>query len=155
MKQFVKKVRALGEEWRKLQIEIDGATPEVKEIVRPTLPKHERRTGYTRKVEKVAPRTNFKVKFPDGKIIAEKKAVNTFAKTIEAIGVEKVAKLGLTLNGEPLVTKNASEHLKYPSQRVVISGGWSVTTHCSTATKIKKINEFAKALKVKLEIEMI
>lgn len=150
---FVGKIQKLGDEWRKLEARIDAAAPEVKEIVRQEKPQKPHKTGFKRNVGKLAPKTNFTVTFPDGKVIADKKALNVLAKTIEKIGAADVAKLGIMVGGEPLVTKNRELYVKYPAAVVGISDGWFVKTHSGTAAKIKYVKRLAKELKVKLTVK--
>lgn len=149
---FVKKIQKLGDEWKKLEAKIDAAAPEVKEIVLPTKPQKEHKTGFTRKVTHVSPKTNFTVKLPDGKVIANSKAFWVMAKAIEAMGADKVAALGVLCGGEPLVTKDKTLLKKHPSAIAEIAGGWFVKTHSGTAAKIRYVKQIAKALKVKLVV---
>lgn len=149
---FVKKIQRLGDEWKKLEAKIDAAAPEVKEIVLPTKPQKEHKTGFTRNVTHVSPKTNFIVKLPDGKVIADSKAFWVMAKAIEAMGADKVAALGVLCGGEPLVTKDKSLLKKHPSAIAEIAGGWFVKTHSGTAAKIRYVKQIAKALKVKLVV---
>ena len=120
---FVKKIQKLGDEWKKLEAKIDAAAPEVREIVLPTKPQKEHKTGFTRNVTHVSPKTNFIVKLPDGKVIADSKAFWVMAKAIEAMGADKVAALGVLCGGEPLVTKDKSLLKKHPSAIAEIAGG--------------------------------
>ena len=152
---FVKKIQKLGDEWKKLEAKIDAAAPEVKEIVLPTKPQKEHKTGFTRKVTHVSPKTNFTVKLPDGKVIANSKAFWVMAKAIEAMGADKVAALGVLCGGEPLVTKDKSLLKKHPSAIAEIAGGWFVKTHSGTAAKIRYVKQIAKALKVKLVVTKV
>ena len=149
---FVKKIQKLGEEWKKLEAKIDAAAPEVKEIVLPTKPQKGHKTGYTRNVTHVSAKTNFTVKLPDGKVIADSKAFWVMAKAIEAMGADKVAALGVLCGGEPLVTKDKTLLKKHPSAIAEIAGGWFVKTHSGTAAKIRYVKQIAKALKVKLVV---
>ena len=148
---FVKKIHKLGEDWKKLEAKIDAAAPEVKEIVSPK-PQKPHKTGFTRNVTHVSPKTNFTVKMPDGKIISNSRAFWVMAKTIEAIGADKVAALGMMCGGEPLVTKDRSLLKKHPSAIAEIAGGWFIKTHSGTAAKIGYVKRIAKALKVKLVV---
>ena len=152
---FVKKIQKLGDEWKKLEAKIDAAAPEVKEIVLPTKPQKEHKTGFTRKVTHVSPKTNFTVKLPDGKVIANSKAFWVMAKAIEAMGADKVAALGVLCGGEPLVTKDKSLLKKHPSAIAEIAGGWFVKTHSGTAAKIGYVKRIAKELKVKLTVTVV
>ena len=152
---FVKKIQKLGDEWKKLEAKIDAAAPEVREIVLPTKPQKEHKTGFTRKVTHVSPKTNFTVKLPDGKVIANSKAFWVMAKAIEAMGADKVAALGVLCGGEPLVTKDKTLLRKHPSAIAEIAGGWFVKTHSGTAAKIRYVKQIAKALKVKLVVTKV
>ena len=149
---FVKKIQKLGDEWLKLEARIDAAAPEVKEIVQ--LPKSQKahKTGFTRKVTTVAPKSNFTVRFPDGVTIADKKAYWVLAKSIEKLGVADVAKLGVMVGGEPLVTQDKALLKKHPNAIAAIKGGWFVKTHSGTAAKMRYVKTIAKALKVKVVI---
>ena len=148
---FVKKIHKLGEEWKKLEAKIDAAAPEVREIVNPK-PQKPHKIGFTRNVTHISPKTNFTVRMPDGKTISNSKAFWVMAKTIEAIGAEKVAALGIMCGGEPLVTKDKTLLKKHPSAIAPIAGGWFVKTHSGTAAKIGYVKRIAKALKVKLVV---
>ncbi len=152
---FVKKIQKLGDEWKKLEAKIYAAAPEVREIVLPTKPQKEHKTGFTRNVTHVSPKTNFTVKLPDGKVIADSKAFWVMAKAIEAMGADKVAALGVLCGGEPLVTKDKTLLKKHPSAIAEIAGGWFVKTHSGTAAKIRYVKQIAKALKVKLVVTKV
>ena len=152
---FVKKIQKLGDEWKKLEAKIDAAAPEVKEIVLPTKPQKGHKTGYKRNVTHVSPKTNFTVRLPDGKVIANSKAFWVLAKAIEAMGADKVAALGVLCGGEPLVTKDKTLLKKHPSAIAEIAGGWFVKTHSGTAAKIRYVKQIAKALRVKLVVTKV
>ncbi len=146
---FVKKIQKLGDEWKNLEAKIDAAAPEVQDIVRPAKARNVK-AGFTRKVTNVSPKTNFIVKFPDGKVVSDAKAFRVLAKTIEMIGAERVAALGLMCGGEPLVTKDKALLRKHPTAVAPIAGGWFVKTHSGTAAKMGYVKRIAKALRVKL-----
>jgi len=151
---FVNKIHKLGEEWKKLEAKIDAAAPEVREIVNPQ-PQKPHKTGFTRNVTHISPKTNFTVRMPDGKTISNSKAFWVMAKTIEALGAEKVAALGIMCGGEPLVTKDKTLLKKHPSAIAEIAGGWFVKTHSGTAAKIRYVKQIAKALKIKLVVTKV
>ena len=152
---FVARVQALGEDWAKLEAQIDASAPEVQEIVRPPKPQKAHKTGFTRKVETVGPKTNFTVAFPDGTVIADKKAYWVLAKAIGKFGAAKVAALGLMVGGEPLVTKDRTLFVKQPKAVAEIAGGWFVKTHSGTASKIATVRRIANALKVKVVVKEV
>ena len=110
------------------------------------------KTGFTHNVTNIAPKTTFTVRFPDGTVVSDKKAKSVLAKTIEKIGVEKVARLGILCGGEPLVTKDRSLLKKYPNAVGAISGGWFVKTHSSTAAKMNFVKAIAKGLGIRLTV---
>lgn len=149
--EFVKKIHKLGEDWKKLEAKIDAAAPEVREIVNPK-PQKPHKTGFTRNVAHISPKTNFTVRMPDGKTISNSKALWVMAKTIEAIGADRVAALGIMCGGEPLVTKDKTLLKKHPSAIAPIAGGWFVKTHSGTVAKIGYVKRIAKALKVRLVV---
>ena len=82
-----------------------------------------------------AKKTNFAVKLPDGRMVKEASCAKTFARTIELIYPQEVAKLGLKVAGVDLVTQNPSTKVK--RTRIALSNGWFVTTHSSTEEKRK------------------
>ena len=149
--EFVKKIHKLGEDWKKLEAKIDAAAPEVREIVNPK-PQKPHKTGFTRNVAHISPKTNFTVRMPDGKTISNSKALWVMAKTIEAIGADRVAALGIMCGGEPLVTKDKTLLKKHPSAIAPIAGGWFVKTHSGTVAKIGYVKRIAKTLKVRLVV---
>lgn len=155
LRDFVKKIQKLGDEWLKLEARIDAAAPEVKEIVQLPRSQKAHKTGFTRKVTTVAPKSNFTVKFPDGMVIADKKAYWVLAQSIEKLGAAEVAELGVMVGGEPLVTQDKSLFKKHPTAVAEIGAGWYVKTHSGTAAKIGYVKKIAKALKVKVTIQNV
>lgn len=151
--EFVGKIQALGEDWLALEAKIGAAAPEVKEIMRLPKAQVKHKSGYTRKVTTVAPKSNFMVRFPDGKLIADAKACRVLARAIEKLGAERVASLEFMVGGEPLVTQNKALLKKMPSATEEIAGRWFVKTHSSTASKIACLTKISAALNVKLKIE--
>ena len=151
---FVKKIQKLGEEWKKLEAKIDAAAPEVKEIVLPTkLIKS--KTGYTQKPGgKKSAKTTFEVVFADGTKITHPKAKIVLARTIDHIGAPRVAKLGVLVDGEPLVS-NSINNYKNQSSAAPINSGWYVATHSSTKAKMSLVERIAKALKIKLVVAKV
>ena len=152
LRAFIAKIDALGKEWQKIDASIAKATPEAREIVR--------KAGGTHVVtEPLEPKTNFTVKFPNGKVIAEAKANLTLARTIETIGPSRVAALrgaaSLRPNGEPLVTRREADLAKYPTAKLSIAGGWFVNTQSSTDGKVKSVKEISKQLKLKLKVKIV
>jgi len=146
---FVEKVRELGDEWERLQHEIDGFTPEVREIVLPTKIRNHK-TGYTINAGSKSPKTTFSVSFPDGTVIADNGAKVVFGKAISKLGTSRVAAFGIMLGGEPLLSRDKSIFKKNPGQVHPIGDGWYVKTHCSTAAKIGLLKKIAAKMNVRI-----
>ena len=152
LSEFVKKIEKLGDEWKKLEARIDAAAPEVQEIVQLPKPRKAHRTGFTRTVESVGPKTNFTVTFPDGTTIADPKAYWVLARSLEKLGPERVSALNIICGGEPLITRDRSLYVKHPSAVAPLPSGWFVKTHSNTASKMAYVRSAAKALRVKVVI---
>lgn len=99
--------------------------------------------------------SKFIVKFADGVVMADKQARLVLARSIEKLGAAEVAKLGIMLGGEPLVTRDKSLFVKCPRAVVEIKGGWFVKTHSNTVAKMNCVQKIAKALKVKVIVERV
>lgn len=97
-----------------------------------------------------APKTLLRVTFPDGKIIAHHKVVDTFIEAIEYIGASKVAELNIVVSSNPLVSKEK------PSRGAkAISNGWFVCAHSSTGYKKTLLERISDALRIGLVVEEV
>ena len=83
----------------------------------------------------------------DGQEICHSRASETFAEVIEKIGLERVKNLDLTLNGIPLIAT-----YKHPTYSQTKSGTYYIATHCSTTTKIERLNEIKHRLILSIEV---
>lgn len=97
--------------------------------------------------------TTIKVKFPDGKVIYEREAGDSFFNTITAIGVERVKKLDLFLYNVPLITDTLDDRY-YKSQREVENGLY-VATHGDTKSKVRVLETISDRLNLDLDIETV
>lgn len=95
-----------------------------------------------------APKTLLRVTFPDGKIIAHHKVVDTFIETIEHIGASKVAELNISVSSCPLVSRE--KPLRGPH---ALGDGWFVCTHSSTSYKKTLLDRISNDLQVGLVVE--
>jgi hypothetical protein len=87
----------------------------------------------------------------DGKAIQSSHAAETFARTIEDIGIERVARLGKGLSGIPLIgTAKAADY-----QQQFMIGGFYICTHSNTPTKKRLLEEISAELRVPLHAEII
>ena len=130
-------------------VQIDNTVKEHKEgISRP------RTTG-------MKPATKLRVTFmDDGEVISESFAADTLKKAILKFGVERVAQLCiapydsiLQLNRVNLVTKKRDE--QYANRQHEIGGGWLVFTGSNTTSKKRQMEAIAKALSVRVKVEII
>lgn len=97
-----------------------------------------------------ASRTRLLVTFDDGSTIAEKTAAQTLAKAIERIGFERVANVGVLVNGENIASKEKSK--KYSDVEI---SPYFIKTHSSTDQKKRNLEQISKALGLDLEITII
>jgi hypothetical protein len=118
---FVERVRVLQEEWSR-----DFADDFPEEVVQKTVLNASRKIMSNSKSSK----TTLLVRFPDGTVISEKNAADTFALVLKRIGFERVRSLGRVVNGEPLVSNDPSK--KYNDKEI---DGLYVKTHSSTSSK--------------------
>lgn len=100
---------------------------------------------------KRAPGKRLQVTFPDGRVIREHAAVDTFVKAIQHIGLKRVLELPIRLNGRPLVsTQNSSSEL---GVREV--DGYFVATHSNTEQKARCIRQIAATFRIEILVEVM
>ena len=104
--------------------------------------------------------TSLRVTFSDGTVISDSKAVETLKKCIKKFGPERVAQLCvqpvdsiLQLNRVNLVTKKRDE--MYANRQHDIGNGWLVFTCSNTPSKKRQIEAIAKALGIKVWVEVV
>lgn len=138
---FLAKVAALEEEWR---ASFSGTVESVQdeEVIHAT----------ARKINagSRSSRTALLVRFPDGKVIAEEKAVDTLVAVVKHAGLSRVSQLDVIVNGERLVSRTPS--MKYNEAHVA---PYYIKTHSSTAQKKRHIEEVSEALGLGLRVEII
>ena len=130
--------------------------PDAKEIVidpEVTHSKHFRIETQTQR----GPATDLSVRFPDGVIIAEKKAADTFEKVIKKIGVERVRQVVELLNLKfckvPVISNRRDE--KYGSSQRNLGGGSLLITHSTNRMKKQVIDKVSKQLGLGLVVDII
>lgn len=118
-------------------------------------PEVQHKTYGSRNVGKgeIAPKTGLRVIMPDGRVIAHAKAKDTFITTILAIGIERVRPLGMKFCKIPIISNTRDK--KYGRAQHDVGNGWMILTHSSTADKKKMLDKIAKALNIKLRVEII
>lgn len=105
------------------------------------------------KKEDLAPKTMLRVTMPDGTVIEKAKAKDTFVEVICRLGIERVRQLGLKFCKVPIISN--TRDAKYGKAQVPVDGGWLILTHSSTNDKKKQLDKIAKALKIKMKVEIV
>lgn len=118
-------------------------------------PEVQHKTYGSRNVGKgdIAPKTRLRVIMPNGQVITHAKAKDTFIEAILTIGIERVRSLGLKFCKIPIISNTRDK--KYGRAQHDVGNGWMILTHSSTADKKKMLDKIAKALNIKLRVEII
>ena len=139
LQNFLEKVRTLEAEWIRSFAEavtVDDA--EVEATARQILSNS--------KSEKTA----LLVRFPTGDVIAEKKAADTLVAVIRRIGMEKVERLGLLVNGENIVSRTPSKKYNETS-----APPFFIKTHSNTSQKKRNIEQISDALGLNITVDIV
>lgn len=103
------------------------------------------------------PATDLSVRFPDGVIIAEKKAADTFEKAIKKIGTDRVRQVVELLNLKfckvPVISNRRDE--KYGGSQRPLGGGWLLITHSNNKMKKQFLDKVSKQLGLGLVVDII
>ena len=100
-----------------------------------------------------ADKTVLRVTFPDGTVIADKKANVTFAETIKRIGPMRVRSLGIKCRLVPLVSNTMDK--RYGKSQVPVGDGLYVITYSSTMEKKKQLENISDQFDLDLKVEII
>lgn len=155
---FMMQIEKVGETWDGIKAIFDGEAPDVKKTMSEIKTRKRsvtRKPGYTRKVDKIAPWSNFTAAMENGDIISEPTAKEGFAKAFSHFNLDKCAALRIQLNGEPLLSKDKKAFKKYPVAVASVKDGWFINTYCSTAMKVSIIRQCASAVGQKVAINVI
>ncbi len=137
LKAFQTRVNALRQEW------IDGID------IRAGFPNKPQPKSMQKRA--VAPPSRLRVSFPDGKVIEETFAADTFAKAIQAMGVNKVRHMNLRMKGIPLI--DSVKRDKKCGQREI--QGQYICTWAMTSEKKELLDKIARQLRIRLKVEII
>lgn len=96
------------------------------------------------------PQTGLRIGVSD-KIIQETRAKDSFVEALRILGFDRVARLGKTLRGNPLVSRMKSQG-QYDQ---ALRDGWYVTVHSSTEEKRRLLESIGAALDVPIAVEII
>lgn len=141
LKDFRAKVESLLEDW---QSGIDVTTRQ-RFSVRQKARETKLNTSHSK-----ASKTRLHVTFPDGAVIEEYYAADTFALALRHIGLPRVEALRLNESGIPLVGTVRSE--QYGQRRI---DGRYICTHSNTQKKKDTLEKIAKRLNVGIIVKVI
>lgn len=101
---------------------------------------------------KRGPSKQLRVSFSDGTVVCEGKATDTFVRSIQCIGLQRVAELPtIIVDGHPLVSRERNES----SQGYRELDGYFVETHLSTINKARYLQRIADALRIDVSVEVL
>lgn len=99
-----------------------------------------------------SPPKNLCVRFPDGTQIHEHRAVDSFLKALQYIGLDKIADIDAISDlGYPLVSLTAN-----PSSRTLKKvGAYFIETNTSTERKASQLRKIAMLLSIDIQVEVL
>lgn len=101
----------------------------------------------------IAPKSGLMVTMPNGNVIFEKSAKDTFIQTILSIGINKVRPLGIKLCGIQLISNTRDE--KYGGAQHNVGGGWMIITHSNTSEKKRILDKIANLLNMDIKTKIV
>lgn len=132
--------------------------PDVKEIVVDPEVSHYQRDSHNDNDDKIqrGPARDMTVFFPDGTIIAEKKAVDTLYKVVKKIGVTEVRRVvedqKLKFCKVPVISNRRDP--KYGKSQKDLGDGWLLITHSNNPMKKAFIDKISKALHLNITVKL-
>jgi hypothetical protein len=141
---------------RKLNFTAD--MPDVKEIVIDPEVAHRQHGSHTDPDDKIhhGPARDMAVFFPDGTIIAEKKAVDTLVKVVQKIGVAKVRQVveehNLKFCRVPVISNRRDA--KYGKSQRDLGDGWLLITHSNNPMKKAFIEKVSNVLHLGIKVTL-
>ena len=104
---------------------------------------------------KRADNTKLRVTFPNEQIIMENKAIDTFIKTVQKLGIDRVKKLTVIKGGVPLISDkayNVGEQKKY---KPISDTTYYINANQATLVKKEYLDKIADLLKEKIKVEIV
>ena len=132
--------------------------PDAKEIVVDPEVTHRQHGSHNDTDDKIqrGPARDMAVFFPDGSIIAEKKAVDTFVKVVKKKGVTEVRKVveeyNLKFCKVPVISNRRDT--KYGKSQKDLGDGWLLITHSNNPMKKKFIEKVSEALHLGIKVTL-
>lgn len=100
------------------------------------------------------PTKGLRVTFPDGTVIYRRKALEAFIETLQRIGLERVASLGLECGGYNIVSRTQRPPTpKCTWQHKV--GDWYIYSNISNQAKVSFLQQISDSLRLSLKIELL
>ncbi len=131
--------------------------PAAIEIILDPEVEHGNRDVHQKEKIKRGPATGLSVTFPDGTVIAEKKAVDTLINVIKRIGVARVREVveaeNLVVCKVPVISNRRDK--KYGRSQHDLGGGWLLITYSNTKTKKSFLDRVSEVLGLGLVVEVI
>ena len=130
--------------------------PDAKEIVVDPEVEHGKHENHNDDKIKRGPARDMAVFFPDGTIIAEKTAVDTFIKVVKRIGVTRVRKVveehHLKFCKVPVISNRRDA--KYGKSQKELGDGWLLITHSNNPMKKAFIEKISAALQLGIKVTL-
>ncbi len=130
--------------------------PDAKEIVLDPEVEHSSHEPHQEARTRRASATVLSVTFPDGTVIAERKAANTLVAAVKRIGVTRVRQVveteNLTISRVPAISNRRDR--KYGGAQHDLGGGWLLITHCDNKTKKRFLDRISEKLGLGLAVEV-
>ena len=98
-----------------------------------------------------APPKELRVTLPDGMVVCESTAINTFIKTLQHIGLKRASELqSIRASGYPLVTTERNESVDFVRE----VDGYYIQTKTSTEAKARYIRRIASNLNIDITVNV-
>ena len=129
---------------------LESLTPESQEYLVPPTPVPPVEFAPDPKPKRSLQWTKLVVTMPDGERIECSTIRDTFVQVIEKLGIEKVAALGISRGGIPLIAES-----EYPNCTQRPSGSYYILVDAMTQNKKRDLMKIAKGLGIELEVEIV
>lgn len=101
------------------------------------------------------PSKGLRVTFPNGVVIYHRKAIDTFIETLQRIGLERVASLGLECGGGYNIVSRTQ---RPPTPKCTWQhkvGDWYIYSNISNQAKVSFLQQISDSLRLSLKIELL
>lgn len=138
-------------DWGKLMNEINWADPYVHDT--PSMVSSSVPISVSLEVPKRSKTHILRVEFPDGTVLQDKNASETYVKAIKLIDPDLVALVNLSHAGVGVVSKTLDS--RYAQYQKPIGDGWYVMTNSSTNTKCTDLQTISDELELDLKVYLV